>query len=242
MLNQKTIENSDKEAPVTYTLKGLLEGLRQAIPIAIGVYIYGLVVGILTKQAGLSLVESLLMSGLVFAGASQFTALGLWVVPLPSLTIILTTLIINLRHLLMGAALRPWFSHLNFWQRYASLFFVTDENWALTMSRFAKGGRDAAFLVGSGVALYIAWTGATLTGHLLGSAIQDPTKWGLDFAFTAVFVALLVGLWKGKSNLLPWVVAAAVAVATAYLLPGKWYILCGGLAGSLAGAWQKNAD
>jgi predicted branched-subunit amino acid permease len=56
--------------------------------------------------------------------------------------------------------------------------------------------------------------------------------------FTAVFTALLVGLWKGKTDLLPWAVAAGVAVAAAQWLPGKWYILLGGLAGSLVGAWR----
>ena len=59
---------------------------------------------------------------------------------------------------------------------------------------------------------------------------------GLDFGFTAVFLALVAGLWRGRSDLLPWAVAAAVAVAGHLLLPGQWYVLLGGLAGSLVGA------
>jgi len=73
---------------------------------------------------------------------------------------------------------------------------------------------------------------------MLGGAIGDPTRLGLDFAFTAVFIALLAGLWRGKGDLLPWIVAAAVAIAGAHLLPGKWYILLGAVAGSLVGAWR----
>ena len=93
-----------------------------------------------------------------------------------------------------------------------------------------------AFLLGSGMTLFVAWVSSAVIGHALGSTIQDPAQWGLDFAFTAVFLALLAGMWKGKSDLLPWAVAAIVAVAAAHWLPGKWYILLGGLAGSITGA------
>jgi 4-azaleucine resistance transporter AzlC len=240
MLDEKALEDLGKDreqGKVTFTWGGVLEGFRMCLPIALGVFTYGLVFGVLARQAGLSLLEGGLMSLLVFAGASQFTALGMWAAPLPILTIILTTFIVNLRHILMGAALRPWFANLNFFQRYGSVFFLTDENWALTMGQFAKGKRDAAFLVGSGLALFIAWTGSGVAGQTLGNILQDPAKWGLDFAFSAVFLALLVGMWKGKSDLLPWLVAAGVAILTAQLLPdSKWYILFGGLSGSIVGA------
>jgi predicted branched-subunit amino acid permease len=105
------------------------------------------------------------------------------------------------------------------------------------MSDFAKGGRDAGFLFGSGFILYLAWISSAVIGRTVGAWIQNPAQLGLDFAFTAVFTALLVGMWKGKSNLLPWAVAAVVAVAAAHWLPGKWYILLGGIAGSVVGAF-----
>ena len=103
------------------------------------------------------------------------------------------------------------------------------------MGEFNKGKRNAAFLLGSGFVLFIAWVGSTVIGRTLGSLVHDPSRWGLDFTFTAVFLSLLVGLWKGKSDILPWVVSAIVAVAAAHWLPGKWYILLGGLVGSVAG-------
>jgi 4-azaleucine resistance transporter AzlC len=221
---------------VTFTPVGALAGARRAMPLAVSVFAVGTVFGVLARQAGLSLAASLLMSGLVFAGASQFVALGLWVAPLPVMAIVLTTLVVNLRHVLMGAALRPWFSRLSALKAYGSAFFMVDESWALTTGEFAAGGRDAAFLLGGGLLLFITWLGATLVGHALGSAVHDPAQWGLDFAFTAAFVALLVGMWRGRSDLLPWVVAAMTAVAAAHWLPGKWYILIGGLAGSIVGA------
>ena len=221
---------------VIFTLSGALDGARSLVPVAISGFAIGLVFGVLARQAGVGIVETALMSALVFSGAAQFLVLGLWATPLPVATIALTTLVVGLRHLLMGAALAPWFAKLPRLKAYASVFFMADENWALTMSGFSRGRRDAAFLIGGGLLMFLSWTSSTLIGRTLGGAVRDPAQWGLDFAFTAVFLALLVGMWKGTSDLLPWTVAAAVAVAGHALLPGQWYILLGGLAGSLVGA------
>ena len=128
-------------------------------------------------------------------------------------TIALATLVVGLRHVLMGAALGPVFSKLPRLKAYGSVFFMADENWALTMGEFAKGRRDAAFLLGGGLLMFLAWTGSTFVGGAFGGAVEDPARWGLDFAFTAVFLALIAGMWKGRSDILPWAVAATVAVA-----------------------------
>jgi 4-azaleucine resistance transporter AzlC len=236
-----TAAGTPLEAPISFTRAGALAGARRAGPIALAVFAYGLVFGVLARQAHLSLLEALLMSGVVFAGSAQFVALGLWSAPhlsLPIAAIVGATLVINLRLLLMGAALRPWFTRLSPLAAYVSVFFMADENWALTMADFARGGRDGAFLLGSGLTVFVAWLSATFVGSILGDTVGDPTRFGLDFAFTAVFIALLAGLWRGKGDAPPWVVAAAVAIVGAYLLPGKWYILLGGVAGSLVGAWR----
>ena len=229
------------ETAVTFTWRGALEGAKRCLPIEIGGFAIGLVFGVLAGQAGLSAAESVLMSALVYSGAAQFIVLGLWTSPLPVLGIVLTTLVVGLRHLLMGAALSPYFSKLGRLKAYGSVFFMADENWALTMSEFTKGRRDAAFLLGGGVAMFLSWTISTLIGRTVGGALRDPERWGLDFAFTAVFLALLVGMWRGRSDLLPWAVAALVAVAAHQWLPGQWYILLGGLAGSLAGAVRRES-
>jgi 4-azaleucine resistance transporter AzlC len=220
---------------------GVIEGARRSVPVALGIFAYGLVFGVLAQQAHLSVLESLLMSGIVFAGSSQFAALGLWVAPLPVAAIVLTTLVINLRHILMGAALTSRMAYLKGWQKYLSLFVMTDESWALTMGYFAKGGRNSAFLLGSGLMAFIAWTGATFVGETAGSVLQDPRAIGLDFAFSAVFIGLLLGFWKGRRDLLPWGVAAVVAIFAALWLPGKWYIILGGIAGSVVGAVSNDS-
>lgn len=74
---------------------------------------------------------------------------------------------------------------------------------------------------------------ATLLGYNGGAFIKDPAVFGLDFAFTAVFISLLVGMWHGKRDFFPWLVAALAAVIAEHFLPGKWYILVGALSGSL---------
>ena len=235
------MERDHLESGVSFTLSGALAGARRCIPIEISGFAIGLVFGVLARQAGLSVAETVLMSALVYSGAAQFVVLGLWGTPLPVASIAVTTLVVGLRHLLMGAALSPIFSRLPRLKAYGSVFFMADENWALAMSEFSKGKRDAAFLLGGGLAMFISWTSSTLIGRTIGSALRDPSRWGLDFAFTAVFLALLVGMWKGRSDLLPWVVAAIVAVAAHHWLPGQWYILLGGLTGSLAGAVRHAA-
>ncbi|HLW03378.1 MAG TPA: AzlC family ABC transporter permease [Ktedonobacterales bacterium] len=231
----------DSKEPITFTRAGALAGAQKVLPIAVSDAVYGLVFGVLAHQAGLSLLEAALMSGLVVAGSAQLVALSLWVAPLPVLAIVLTTLLVNLRYLVMGAALRPWFERLSAFKAYGSVFFMSDETWALTMGYFKAGGRNGAFLLGSSLVLTLTWLGGTVIGHLAGAAVQNPAAWGFDFAFVAVFVALLVGMWKGKGDLLPWAVAAVVAIAAARWLPGEWYILLGALAGSLTGA-LRHAD
>lgn len=217
-----------------------LQAAAKAVPIALGVGTYGLVFGVLARQAGLDLWQGLFMSAWVFAGASQFVALDLWISPLPVTTLIITALVVNLRHILMGAALAPKLMQLGWLRAHVAVFFIADENWALTMGSVGKnpgrGGRFAmAWLVGGGSVMYTAWVGSTLLGQSFGGLVEDPARWGLDFAFSAAFIALLVGFWRGKSDLLPWLVAALVSVVCYKFLPGKWYILIGGLAGSLAG-------
>ncbi len=216
-----------------FTRRGVLLGARRCVPVAISVFLYGTIFGVLARQAGLSPLEALLMSGLVFAGSSQFVAMGLWTMPLPVGAIILTTLVVNLRHVLLGAALRPWLRGVPARKVYPSLFVMTDENWALTLGYFKDGGDDAAFLVGSGFELYLAWLAAAVAGFFASAAIPDPNSIGLDFAFTAVFLALLVGVWSGKESLLPWLGAAVVAVTAQHFIAGTWYILLGGLTGAL---------
>src|SRR6266487_6503247 len=175
---KRSENDSNTSEKMTFTLAGALLGAKRTIPLAISGFAIGIVFGVLAHQAKLSIVDAMLMSGLVYAGASQFVALSLWTTtPFPAITIILTTFVVNMRHLLMGASLRPWFARLPLWKAYISVFFMVDESWALTMSDFAAGGRDAAFLLGSGLTLFVAWVASTEIGRTVGAIIQDQAQW-----------------------------------------------------------------
>ena len=216
-----------------------LAGARACIPVVISVSAYGLVWGVLARGAGMSTLEVMLMSGLVFAGSAQFVALDLWTATPASLPIgplIMAALIINLRYLLLTATLRPLFPAGRVGLGAGLMFLVSDENWAITMLEMQRRGGSIAFLLGGGVLTYSCWMATTLLGHQLGSAIDDPVRYGLDFAFTATFLVLLLGMWKGRADLVPWTVAALSAILAARLIEGSWYILIGGIVGSLAGA------
>ncbi|HSE40188.1 MAG TPA: AzlC family ABC transporter permease [Acidobacteriota bacterium] len=224
-----------------FTIQGALEGVRISIALLIAIFSAGMVFGILARHAGMNLSECTIMSAFVFAGAAQFASLDLWITPLPVLTILIATFAINLRFMLMGAAIRPYYSNLKLHQTYTSVFFMGDESWALAIREFSAGGRNAALMIGSGLAQWFAWVSSTAFGYALSSSIQNPSQWGLDFVFTAAFAAILAGMFKSKSDLLPWGIAATVALTLSHFLPGKWYILGGGIAGTLVG-YLRDSD
>ena len=155
--------------------------------------------------------------------------------------LVLTTLIVNLRFLLMGATLSRWLGGLRPARLALTAQFIGDETWALTTQARRDGESDRAFVIGSGAILFVAWVGATALGASTGSLIDDPAALGLDFVFTAVFLTLLVGFWRGPAQLAPWTLSAAVALAVERLVDGPWYILAGGLAGSVYGASRRAA-
>ena len=225
---------------VAFTAAGAARGARRILPIAPGAMAFGLIYGFLAGERGLSALEIGLTSLLVFAGASQFLALEMWGDPLPMLALVLGVLVINLRHLLMGPALLPWLGHIGPGRAYASLFFMTDESWGVSVAEQRSGGRDAAFLLGAGLALYGIWVVSTVLGRTAGDLSFLVEEWGLDYLTTAFFVALLAGFWRGRGDAVPWLVAGGVAVAAKWSLPGTWYIVLGAVSGSFVGAWRDS--
>lgn len=215
-----------------------LRGARAFLPLAISIAAYGVAWGVLAGQAGLSTFEVLLMCALVFAGASQFVALDMWTTPtaLPVASIVVAVAVVNLRMALMSATMRPILADQPIWARIFGIYTISDEQWALTMAEVRDGRGSAAYYFGASLFCYLTWIVAPLAGRLIGAGIDNPAALGLDFAFTATFLALLLGMWRGRGDLVPWIVAALVAVVTARLLPGNWYIVVGGLVGSLSGA------
>jgi predicted branched-subunit amino acid permease len=227
--------------PVSFTRAGAWRGARAVLPMLIGTAPFGVVTGIAAQGAGLSLTEATLMSAIVYAGSAQLVALLGWAVPAPVLSATLAALAMNLRMALMGPVLAPWLDRLRGLRLWGTLFFMADQNWALSVREMTSGGSDAAFLLGSGLALWVMWVATTVAGHLLGGWINPPPGHPIFFAAFAVFVALLVDLSRGWGDVLPWLVAAVVAAGTAQAVPGgAWYIVAGAVAGSVAGGLRDH--
>ena len=212
-----------------------MRGFSATLPVAVSVIAYGSVLGMLAAQKDLSWQELLFMNLSVFAGAAQFVMVDMWGDVLPLVEMTLAVFIINFRYLLIGASLEPLFRSSSLAGKLRMIHLVADENWALTMAASRKDpeGIGTAYLMGSGVCLFLAWNLGTLAGLLGGAAIARPERFALDFAFTAVFTALAVSLWRGYRDILPWTAAACLALLSEHYLPGKWYIVIGGLGGAL---------
>ncbi len=227
-----------EESPGEQVGAALLAGARRTLPLALGVGLYSTVFGALAATKGLSLAELVLMSVAVFSGTAQIVALDLWRTDPPVFEIALAVLLVNARYVLIcatvGAILAPW----PLFRRLAAAHLIADENWAVTMAARARGPTGPAFLVGGGIACFVFFVGGGALGHLLGVHLPAPERFGLEFAFTAAFIALALGLWRGSGDLAPWLAAGAAALAGAWLLPGSWYIFTGCLAGMAVAAYE----
>jgi 4-azaleucine resistance transporter AzlC len=215
-------------------LTSFKNGMIAGIPLAIGVATYGAVYGILTRDV-LTTPETILSCLMVYAGISQILALDMWQHPLPILTIILSTFVINLRHMLMTASVYPYIMQENKLFTYFSMFFVVDEGWALSMGEFAKGRARLGFLLGTGVINYVFWISSTMMGRTMGAFIPSPESIGIDFALTAVFITIGAAGFRGRKDVPIIGAALAAALVTEHFIDGKWYILAGGFAGSFVG-------
>lgn len=213
------------------------DGLLVVVPILAVAAPIGVLFGALAVQQGLTPLEAVLMSLVVFAGSAQFVGIELWAQPLPCLTIAFTALVINLRHVMMSASVVRGMDQFRGAVRPASLFFLTDEVWALSERRLRQGPLTPAYYAGMASSMYANWVGWTAVGASVGALITDPSAYGLDFAFNALFIGLIMGFWRGISTTgLVILVSGAVAIATKAWLGGTWYIVLGGLAGMVVAA------
>ncbi|MBO0345799.1 AzlC family ABC transporter permease [Roseibium limicola] len=230
-------------SPVTISLNGILLGARLCLAILPGSIALGAVFGTVAAQKGLTLLETMMMQGLVFAGASQFVAMEVYRDPINwgvALAMAGVVAAVNMRMLLVGASLRPWMGGQPAWQVYPTLFVLTDINWLLAVRHYDEGHRDWGVLLGSGLLLWVVWCLSVLPGYFFGSLIENPQDWGLDVVLPAFFAALLVPLWKGRRQTVGWALAGLVATATWTLFGGYWGVLTGALAGAFAGAYLND--
>lgn len=207
--------------------------------------LFGTAFGAVAAQKGITLLHAVLMSALMFAGASQFVAAEIWTYPMTVATVVtlaLVTATVNVRFVLITASLRPWLGGLPAWRTYPALAMMTEPGWLVALRYRSGGGADASILLGSGIALWLTWIASTAAGYLLGSLLADPQRYGLDLVMPVFFVVMLVPLWSGSRQALAWVVAGVVALLTATLVPGWWHIVAGAVAGSVAAGIVDGRD
>lgn len=221
-----------------------LSGTREIIPLAIGAAIYGLAFGLLAAQASMDGLQVGIMGTVVFAGASQIVAVERIISGAGAFLAIVAGIALNLRLLLITASIRDIYAGRPFWQIALGAHLTTDENWALMLSARAAGRRVGYwYLVGAGATLVVAWTLATVAGVYFAAAIPEPKALGMDFAFTAAFIAIARSLWKGPSDLVPWGISFLVVAASigSGAVDSSWALIMGGVAGAAVAGVSKGA-
>lgn len=211
-------------------------GLAAISPVIAAAVPIGLLFGALAAEKGLQPAEVALMSVLVFAGASQFVALDLWAAPPPVAAIVFATFVVNLRHVMMGLSLGRSLGGFTRAERLGAFYLMADEVWALAEARARAARLTPAFYAGLGLPLIAAWTATTALGAAFGALLEDPSRFGFDFVFTALFIGLIASFRARPGALAAIGVSAGVAVAVHFTLGSPWHIIAGGLAGALAAA------
>lgn len=217
-------------------------GVCDTLPLMLGVFPFGLAYGIFGQSVGLTAGETLLMSLTVFAGAAQFISLPMFAAGSGLAMISLTALLINLRHLLMGASLAPYMGKLSLSWKAFLCFGMADETYAVTISRAQSGSYTRDYHFGSNATGYVTWAVSSILGVFLGSHISDPLAWGLDFAMPATFLALLVPRLVDRGSVVVGIVSGLVSVAAAVLIPGKWYVILACIIAVLVGVCLEGGD
>jgi len=222
--------------------RDIREGVKAALPIVLGYLPVGIAYGVLARAAGLSTMETGAMSFIVFAGASQFIAVGMLASGIATLPIILTTLAVNSRHLLMSSAIAPHFKGQPLKNLIPLTAQLTDESFALAMADTAKVSGRPHYLIALQATAWLSWVSGSLIGALFGSLI-DSASFGIPFAMTALFICLLVIQIKSRAHLAVALIAGALALSFKGALPNNLYIVAATIIAPLVGLWliQKRA-
>lgn len=214
------------------------KGMRDGAPFVLVAGPFGMLFGVLAVEAGLNLVETMIFTVTVFAGAAQFTALQLLQEDAPTVIVLISAMAVNLRVAMYSASLTPWMGAAPLWQRALAAYLIVDQSYASSIAQFEAEPQMSvsermAYFFGVVAPVAPAWYLSTLLGALLGQAIPD--SWALDFALPIAFIAMMMPMMRTVAHL----VAAAVAVSVALLAAGVPYnlgLIVAGLAGMMAGA------
>lgn len=217
-------------------------GVQQTIPLIVGATPFGIIFGTLAQTNGLSFAGALAMSAFVFAGSSQFIALGLLGAGSPWGIIVLTTAVVNLRHLLYAVGLVPYLKDLPQRWKLPLGFWLTDETFMVAIRRYRQSDSSPYkpwFHLGSAVAMYGNWQLCTFLGLTLGQSLPNAAAWGLDFAMVATFIGMTLPYLTTRP-MVATVVVAGVTAVMARTLPHQLGLMAAAIAGIATGVTLEN--
>lgn len=229
--------------PVSPFWPAFWRGFRVMTPLWLGMVPFAVAYAVTARASGLSVWETQLMSLTVFAGASQFAAAGLFAGygvagGASAIGIVLTTFLLNARHLLYGLSLsrqlvmtRP--------QRLIAAQFLTDESYGMVTVKGKQepGGPSFGYVLGAELSLYTVWNASTLLGAVGGAVLPSPEALGVGVIFPLAFLGLLVPMLRGRVTVLVALMSGLAAWGLSRFLPGGVVILLSGIGGALLGAW-----
>ena len=201
------------------------QAMRDMLPLLVGAMPFGIIYGTLAASAGLSAAQAMGMSLLVFAGSAQFIALSLLSGGAGMAVVLLTTLVVNLRHALYSATLQPFVRHLPARWRVPLAFWLTDEAFAVVQQRYAAPDTAAYkhwYFFGAALAMYLNWQLCTLIGVLFGQT----------------FIGVVVPMLRNWPQVAAALVAGAVALAC-HGLPYKLGLLAAAVSGIAIGLYLE---
>lgn len=215
----------------------MLAGARDIIPLVVGAIPFGIIFGTLAQGSGLSFGATLGMSVFVFAGSSQFIALGLLAAGSTLPLIVLTTVVVNLRHILYAASLLPYVQGLSQRWKMGIGFLLTDEVFAVAIRRYAQPDPSPYkqwYYLGAGLAMYSNWLLCTGLGLTVGQLIPNAAAWGLDFAMVATFIGMIIP-YLATRPMVGAVLVTSVVALLANGLPHKLGLMVAAIAGVATG-------
>jgi 4-azaleucine resistance transporter AzlC len=210
------------------------DGARRIAPIAVAAFAFALSFGVLARASGIHSVEAMVMSATTFAGSAQFAVASILGAAGGVASAIVAATLLNARYAPISVSVAPAFVGGRF-RRLLESQLIVDESWAV--SRRADGRHDRRLLVGAGLVLYACWVGGTVVGALAGDALGDPASLGLDAAFPALFLAILVPQVRSRRSLAAAVLGGTVALALVPVAPAGVPIVAA--AGACLIGWRR---